>query len=236
MPTHTHTVQRHGLIGGALLLASATLAMAQPSTETPESLTLPGGPVTLYVHPRTGKLTGMTANARYHLELERLTDTWQRRPITTLEELAASAAIIPYEEIARLLDDLDPLTIGDGPTPVIAFVAPSCPACHDFFRELPALGDRYRFHLLLVALNETDIRLVRQLDCTTDPEAARRALLTDDYGELRLGPCEPTAIANRAVVAQMLGVRETPFLIRLDGVIHRGRPADLAAWLRDARP
>ncbi len=224
------------VLAGILLLAAASLSMAQPTSDVPESLTLPGGPVTLYVHPRTGKLTGMTANARYHLELETLTDTWQRRPITTLEELAASASIIPYEEIARLLDDLDPLTIGDGPTPVIAFVAPSCPACRDLFRELPALGDRYRFHLLLVALSETDIRLVRQLDCATDPEAARQALLSDHYGELRLGPCEPTAIANRAVVAQMLGVRETPFLVRLDGVIHRGRPADLAGWLRDARP
>lgn len=229
-----HTAQRHWwIVGGALCLTLTSVAMARSPAD---GLVLPGGPVTLYVHPRTGKLTGITANARYHLELERLTDAWQGRPVTTLEDLAASAAVIPYDEIARLLDDVAPLTIGDGPTPVIAFVAPSCPACRDLFQELPALTERYRFHLLLVALSEADIRLVRQLDCATDAEAARRALLTHDYGSLRLGACEPAAIANRAVVAQMLGVRETPFLIRLDGVIHEGRPEDLARWLQEARP
>ena len=224
------------VLAGILLLAAASLSMAQPTSDTPQSLTLPGGPLTLYVHQETGELVGMTANARYHLTIASVTDTWQRRPITTIAELAASAAIIPYEEIAGILEDLDPLTVGEGPIPVIAFVSPTCPACRVLFDDLAVLTDRFRFQLLLLAVNDAVGRLVRKLACAVDPDAAVQALFSHDYGALRRGPCDPSGAANRAVAAQIFGVRGTPFLVRHDGAVLQGLPEDLATWLAEARP
>lgn len=126
--------------------------------------------------------------------------------------------------------------MGAGLISVIAFVSPTCPACRVLFDDLAELTDRYRFHLLLLAVNDADSRLVRKLACAADPEAAIQALFNHDYGALRLGPGDPNGAANRAVAAQVFGVRGTPFLVRHDGEVLHGVPEDLAAWLAAARP
>lgn len=201
--------------------------------------TLPTGD--MKVIESQGELLFMSGNGRWIIKGGTLYDAWNRRALKTVAEVTDAAARIDLAAMKIEIADLRPLSFGKGPKRITVFVDPKCPWCGKLMaamRELPTLGEYYTFDLLPIAmLGPESQRLVRHLGCAKDPDAAREALMREDYTRplAQVENCDLTAIQKTLVLAHLLGVPGVPFLIASDGRVQRGMPADLAAWL-DNRP
>ncbi|WP_052238978.1 TraA family conjugative transfer protein [Escherichia coli] len=139
-------------------------------------------------------------------------------------------------DLSRLglkMDDLNPLTLGEGKKKVVVFVDPRCPHCHELLKQALPLTKEYTFQILPVpVLGPDSERQVRQLGCARDKKAAADALLNGRIGNLEQDDaCNLEPMQRTLVTAQILGIQGVPFIVANDGRISRGRPYDLSAWL-----
>ena len=134
---------------------------------------------------------------------------------------------------------LDPLTLGEGPGTVVAFVSPGCPLCRSLIDQAQALTDRYRFLLLPIPAGGDSVALVRSLACAKDRKAAEAAWLRHAFtaATAQKPVCDLEPVQRRVITAQLLGIKAVPWIVRPDGALSDGMPPDLAAWLAaGARP
>ena len=54
-------------------------------------------------------------------------DLWSGQTLSTIEDVAAATTRINLDGFAAIWPQLDPITLGQGPNTVVAFVAPGCP-------------------------------------------------------------------------------------------------------------
>ena len=160
-------------------------------------------------------------------------DLWSGRTLATLADVERAATRLDLAGLTALWPQLDPFELGDGPTTVVAFVAPGCPHCRSLIEEARGLADRYRFLFLPIPAGGQSAAVVRSLACARDRGAAEAAFLRHEAhaGLEQLPSCNLEPLQRRVITAQLLGVQGVPWLVRGDGTLSQGLPQDLAAWL-----
>ena len=160
-------------------------------------------------------------------------DLWAGRQLDTLAEVQHAASHIELEGFARLWPQLDPIVVGQGPSTVVAFVAPGCPYCQKLMDAAQGLTDRYRFLLLPIPGGDQGGAAIRAIACAHDKPAAETAFLRHQpaLGLAQREDCDLQAVQRRIITARMLGVTGVPWIVRADGTVSPGMPPDLTAWL-----
>ncbi|CAH2605796.1 Thiol:disulfide interchange protein (plasmid) [Rhodovastum atsumiense] len=181
----------------------------------------------------------VSGNGRYVLR-GTIHDLWQGRELQTLPEIKAAAETVNFGALAQMVPEFEPFRIGTGQRQVIVFVDPFCPYCERVLRDVAALaqGGTHQFVVMPIALlGPESMRVVRNLHCAQDRDAALKALLTHSFQTplAENSGCEVAALQKRLIFARLLQIRAVPFLIRDDGVRQEGLPGNLAAWLAEAR-
>ncbi len=209
-----------------LALALSPFVQAEPVSEVS-----PVGKIDGMVSlPVTGM--NMSDSGRFVID-GTLYDAWSKKPLTSLEEIREAGNTLDLSRLGLKMDDLNPLTLGEGKKKVVVFVDPRCPHCHELLKQALPLTKEYTFQILPVpVLGPDSERQVRQLGCARDKKAATDALLNGRIGNLEQDDaCNLEPMQRTLVTAQILGIQGVPFIVANDGRISRGRPYDLSAWL-----
>lgn len=213
--------------------ASKQIAPGQPAID--QLTTLPTGD--MKVIDSKGELLFMSGNGRWIIKGGTLYDAWNRKALKTVAEVDDSATRVDLAAMKIQVADFRPLSFGKGPQHITVFVDPKCPWCAKLMammRDTPRLGTTYTFDLLPIGmLGSESQQLTRQLGCAKDREAAREALMREDYTKPleQVEKCDLTAMQKTLVLAHLLGVPGVPYLIAPDGRVQRGMPANLVDWL-----
>jgi thiol:disulfide interchange protein DsbC len=225
------------------LLAGAPLAVAAESDPAGSSASEAGGISGMQRLPVTGvqmvqageRVLFVSANGRY-VFTGPAWDLWHGAKLETLDEAARLAERIDLKRLGLDPAALGALELGSGERGVVVFVDPRCPHCRQLMKELPPLGERYRFRLVpLPVLGPDSEATVVRLDCLAESKqaAAREALLGGTFDQIPApdGTCGQAPVQRALVTAQLLGIAGVPYLIAPDGRLHQGVPEDLEAWL-----
>jgi thiol:disulfide interchange protein DsbC len=183
-----------------------------------------------------GELLYISDSGRYVLR-GTLFDAWERKPIKSIEEVRESVNHVHLDRMGIQVAELGPLTYGTGRERITVFVDPKCPWCAKLMKQVkdkPELAKQYTFDFIAIpVLGPASQRLVRELGCATDRQAALNALMREDYGKPleQNKSCDLKPIQKAMTTAQILGIHGVPYTIRADGMVSRGLPADLIGWL-----
>ncbi len=220
----------------SLALALSPLVQAEPVSEVSPVGKIDGMvslPVTgMKAVESNGRIVFMSDSGRFVID-GTLYDAWSKKPLTSLEEIREAGNTLDLGRLGLKMDDLNPLTLGEGKKKVVVFVDPRCPHCHELLKQALPLTKEYTFQILPVpVLGPDSERQVRQLGCARDKKAATDALLNGRIGNLEQDDaCNLEPMQRTLVTAQILGIQGVPFIVANDGRISRGRPYDLSAWL-----
>jgi thiol:disulfide interchange protein DsbC len=182
-----------------------------------------------------GRVLFVSANGRY-VFTGPAWDLWHGTKLETLDEAARLAERIDLKRLGLDPATLGALDVGSGEREVVVFVDPRCPHCRHLMKQLPSLGERYRFRLVPLPVlgpdSETAVVRLSYL-AERDPSAALEALLAQTVEGLPAptGTCGQAPTQRALVTAQLLGLDGVPYLIAPDGRLHQGVPEDLEAWL-----
>ena len=180
----------------------------------------------------TDDLVLMSANGRF-LARGPVVDVWSGAEIRDLDAMRHAVSHVDLVGMG-VVPMLEPISLGaDGRDPVVVFVDPSCPVCEALLQRIRGLTDRYRFHIIPIAVvNPASREAVRRLACAGD-DRSRAAALFDPSARVAAiqGNCGVEVMMRRLVVARLLDIRGVPFLIRSDGRMQAGLPQDFDSWL-----
>ncbi|MBX2808177.1 MAG: DsbC family protein [Cellvibrionaceae bacterium] len=182
----------------------------------------------------TGQLFFISDNGRYVFQ-GRLTDTWHKKTLDTIDEVAYAAKHIDLDLMGMDLDVMNTITIPGGPKRITVFVDPVCPFCKAFVKEALTKTQDYTFKIIVVpAFGESSNRLAKSLFCAEDKSDA-----LDHYLEETLDTMAQQASCNTEnydftlMMAQLLGIKHVPFLIAPDGRYRAGAEDNFWAWVEN---
>ncbi|WKL67280.1 DsbC family protein [Pseudomonas qingdaonensis] len=190
---------------------------------------------------KNGKFAIVSDNGRFIIQ-GKVYDTWSQKELQTLEEARAAANYIPIDKAKMGFEDLAPMSIGTGDKVVTMFSDPACKFCKEIMEEArTSLPEGYRLDVLMLPLlSERSATRTTELHCAQDPAAAWKAAVKGDLNsplaQKPAGACELEVIGKRRLTAQFIGARNVPFLVRDDGLVRQGKPAEgLRAWIESNR-
>ncbi|OAI17092.1 disulfide bond isomerase [Methylomonas koyamae] len=241
------------LLLSLFLLASAVFAANPPKPNASDiaasllSINIDGMqdlPITgLKMVKSGGKTVFMSSNGRFAFYGGKLMDVWTQQEIKDLADIDNIANRIDLSKMKLNVDDLGPVSVGQGKESVLIFIDPRCPYCSKVMKDLQALQDKYTFKLVMVPiLGPESQNIVVQLACqlgsadANTKDTVRDRLLKQDYAGLpteRPTPCNKEPLQKAIVTAKLFGLPGVPFLIAPDGRTHSGAPDVLADWLAD---
>ncbi len=249
------TLRQTSLLFSLFLSASVALATTPPKPEVSDiaasllSIKIDGMqdlPISGLKMVKTGAQTVfISSNGRFAFYGGKLMDVWTQQEIKDLPDIDKIANRIDLSRMKLNVDDLDPVTIGQGKESVLIFIDPRCPYCGKVMKDLQALQDKYTFKLVMVPiLGAESQNIVVQLACQLGSpdakakDAVRERLLKQDYAGLpteQPKQCNKEPLQKAIVTAKLFGLQGVPFLIAPDGRTHSGAPEVLFDWL-DNKP
>jgi hypothetical protein len=126
-----------------LALALSPLVQAEPVSEVSPVGKIDGMvslPVTgMKAVESNGRIVFMSDSGRFVID-GTLYDAWSKKPLTSLEEIREAGNTLDLSRLGLKMDDLNPLTLGEGKKKVVVFVDPRCPHCHELLKQ--ALSNR----------------------------------------------------------------------------------------------
>lgn len=233
-----------GVLAATLIACAAWVSEAHADPALAPGSPLSGGIAEMAIIPggewRAVRVTGSTdlyfisGNGRWVVK-GRAHDLWAGRDLADFEAVRASTRTVALQGLARLWDDLEPITFGRGETEIVVFADPACLHCEALIHDLRRFEAGYRFLVLQIPLMGPESgRTVQALHCAEDEDVARTALLAGERGlGLAQRPgCDLAPLQRRLVTAQLIGLRGVPFMVHTgDGRFVEGRPDDLGRWL-----
>lgn len=221
----------------AMIALSSHNAAAQPLSENVVHL-----PATaIFATENKGRFAVFTDTGRFIIQ-GTLYDVWDQKEINTVEDARWAATHIPVHKADVRFDDLGPLAIGSGDKVVYLFSDIQCGHCKELTDQARAnLPADYRMEVILLPLlgPESTVRTAELL-CAQDRARAWKAAMSGDM-TTKLDPmpgdqCDGEILQKRMVTAQFLGARTVPFMIRDDGLVQQGVPAQgFLHWLQANR-
>ena len=221
-------------IAAALLSSSALASVPKMVTPAPDQIVEMPIKGMLTVLANTGELVFMSKNGRYIFR-GTVTDAWQKKELTTIEAIKASAHSIPLARLGIQVDELDPLVMGTGPVEVVVITDPTCSVCKLLLEDMEEVSDKYTFKIFaLPALGGKSPELTKKIACTKDRGRALQALIDAEVADLATPEnCNLDAFMKANAMADLIGIDAVPFIISEDGRTLRGRPKNLDEWLSE---
>lgn len=232
---------------GAMLGMSIGHAQASYASIFPESITAGGDqdsqeqkaaqiaekvvtlPVTgVLATEKGGQVVVITTNGRYTI-VGQITDNWSKKSLNTLESIRESAQTIPIKDMKINLQELEPISIGNGPKNIVIFTDPYCGYCKKVIEQAKNVDQsKYTVQIMMLGLlgKESEQR-VADIYCAEDKRTANALFLAGDNTtdiKRASGTCDAEAFMKRSVAAQLFGVNAVPFIIREDGRYISGIP------------
>lgn len=159
----------------------------------------------------------------------KLVDMWQGKVINSIAD-TKDIEKVPLRKIGIRPEELTPFTIGTGKKEVTVFIDPECDYCHQLLGQLEALGNDYRFNLVLIpVLGKNSAEIAKKLICHKDKNVALNALLAKDYSKLPAlskddTSCDLKPLQKAVVSTKLLDIQGVPFLFLPSGKTFRGLP------------
>ena len=121
-----------------LALALSPFVQAEPVSEVSPVGKIDGMvslPVTgMKAVESNGRIVFMSDSGRFVID-GTLYDAWSKKPLTSLEEIREAGNTLDLSRLGLKMDDLNPLTLGEGKKKVVVFVDPRCPHCHELLKQ-----------------------------------------------------------------------------------------------------
>ena len=163
----------------------------------------------------------------------RLVDLWQGKILAGIDDLKGVDKV-DLQAIGISADELGAFTIGRGAKEVVTFVDPKCEHCNDMLRQMPALGDDYRFKIVLIpVLGHDSAELSKKLLCEKDKKKALQYLMEKEYSKLQPvdKSCSLDPLKKAVISTKMLDITGVPYTFLPNKLTHKGSPKDLKALL-----
>lgn len=180
-----------------------------------------------------GQIMFMSNNGRYVMQ-GKLTDVWQKKELSTPEEIEYAATHINVDAMGLPVDKLNTITIGEGSKRVIVFVDPACTNCKSFVREAQSKTNDYTFKLIVVpALGDESHKLSKSLFCATEvaKEKAITRYLNNKLGGMKQKEnCNTKYYDLSLMAAQQFNIKAVPYFIAPDGR-HKPGLTDIWNWI-----
>lgn len=195
----------------------------------------------IFATENKGKFAVVTDTGRFIIQ-GTVYDVWDQKEITSLEDARWAATHIPLHKANVGFADLEPLSIGTGSKVIHMFSDIQCGYCKGIIDEARAgLPEGYRLDVIMLPLmGPESTRRTTDIHCAVEPAAAWQAAVNGDMktvlAQKQAEDCDLTTLQKRMVTAQFIGARNVPFLIRDDGLVQQGKPAQgLRAWIQANR-
>lgn len=178
----------------------------------------------------------VTRDSRYVFQ-GTVVDAWEKKEIKTLEAFEKSLNTLNLGAMGIQPGDLNSISIGSGNRQITVFTDPKCTYCHAVMSAAEKVVDEsnsYTFTFVVIpALGGESRQLSPLVSCSSESDTATySALKRETLIELQQATeCDRTIYEKTLTTADALGISGVPYLIRDDGQVHRGRPANLGAWL-----
>lgn len=194
---------------------------------------------------KNGRIMYMADNGRFVI-VGKLFDVWERRELKTINEISDAVSRVDLKALGFSADDARAVTVGEGKEVATFFVDPLCSWCHKLIEEVEksdALKKDYTFKIVVIpALGTRSEELSKAFYCTSETENAKRyeALRKGDEGISSLpvpidNKCDAEGYKKTLMASQAMGIEAVPFLVAPDGRYARGKPDDLASFLKGGR-
>lgn len=166
-----------------------------------------------------------------------LQDVWHRKHIDSIEDARQTIRTPLSNMNFDPLERLPAWQVGnpDIPRQGLVFVDPTSAITQQFLQQVIAEKEKYHFVVALLPLvgGEKAMDRARRLHCAKDRELALIDLANytnESTGELR-ADCNAEKIMFGAAMTQVFRIEALPHFVREDGLISKGLPEDLDAWL-----
>lgn len=169
-----------------------------------------------------------------------LLDVWNRKPITTMDELEDALSTMDLRRMGFHVDKVNSISVGKGKQHVTVFVDTRCGWCHKLMKEIkddPKLFEEYTFDFVIVALlgKESNI-LAQRLACaqTKDDNEKFDALIKGPGGISRLpqiAGCGTDLYQSTELQRRALNINSVPVVVAPDKRFSRGKPQNLRDFL-----
>lgn len=187
-----------------------------------------------------GRIMFLIDNGRFGM-IGQLVDIWNRKPLTTIEEIEKAINHIDLKRLGVNISELNHISVGTGDKHVTLFVDPQCGWCHRMMGEINAkqktLFKEYTFDFVLVpVLGERSTRLTKMLYCAKEEnqDAKYAALVGGAKNIERLEQkenCDLEGFEKTGMTASAIGLRGVPMVIAHDGRFVRGKPENIELFL-----
>lgn len=231
---------KKNLIVGLIALAGIGGQHAVAQKENDNVVHLPATAI-FATENKNGRFAVVTDTGRFIMQ-GTLYDVWDQKEITTIEDARWAATHIPLDKADVRFSDLKPFSIGTGDKVVHLFSDIRCGHCKTIIQEArKSLPADYRMDVIFLPLlgPESTARTAEILCAKNQAEAWKAAMSGDMKTHLEpvaANECDGDTLQKRLVTAQFLGARSVPFLIRDDGLIQEGPPAEgLRNWIQSNR-
>ena len=223
-----------------LLMLTAADLTAAFGVQPPDNITakeeLPIEGVSI-VRTEQGDTYIISNDGRYIFQ-GRLYDVWNGEEIDSAEKLKRLSDRVDLDHIGVSQDKLFAFDLGSGAKEVHVFVDPYCPHCNKLVKQIRASGElreSYLFRVVVAPISSKESRnRARKLAALAKQNATQavEAFVTNTYPEGKVEQEGFPGVEYNLLVARALSIQSVPFLVAPDGRIEKGRPRNLAAFLR----
>jgi len=166
-------------------------------------------------------------------------DVWQRKRLTSMQEIAFAAEHTPLDNIVADLAAMNSIMVGTGEKNALIVVDPYCGEnCNNVIEQLKPLSKDYTFHVLVVpAFGDKSNKAAKALFCAEDKTNALKHLVDETLHTLKQKKnCDIKGYDHSLMTAQLIGVKAVPHLIAPDGRSFKGFNTTFSAWLKNEKP
>lgn len=220
----------------AMVVATLAAMPAAATTPSPDDLVVHIPATAIFAtENKNGDFAVITDTGRFIIR-GTIYDVWDQKEINTLEDARYAATHIPLHKTNVGFSDLKPFSVGQGEKVIHMFSDLQCSHCkqiiHEARRNMP---EGYRLDVILLPLmGPESARRAEEVLCAEVPSDGWKAAVEGDMQTpiAQSDDCDTETLQRRMVTAQFLGARNVPFLIRDDGLVQQGAPANgFRAWV-----
>lgn len=237
----THLASFKNTITATLLALAGVASQQAAATDLMNEKVVHLPATAIFATENKGKFAVVTDTGRFIIQ-GTVYDVWDQKEITSLEEARWAATHIPLHKANVGFDDLEPLSIGTGDKVIYLFSDIQCGFCKGIIDEArSSLPEGYRLDVIMLPLlGPESARRTAEIQCASKPAEAWQAAVQGDMdtplAQKPADQCDQDILQKRMVTAQFIGARNVPFMIREDGLVQQGKPAQgLRAWIQANR-
>lgn len=178
------------------------------------------------------RIAFVSENGRYVIKGE-LIDVWQKKKLTTIEDIKDSVSRLHFGKMVYDLKDLNSFTFGQGNKAITLFTDPLCKSCKGLLKALYQLGEDYEVTVVIhPLLGKESAAISNRLACLEKSEKERRFKQSDFKDLLSKPLCTKDTFKKTSILTSILDVHTVPLLVAPDGRFRYGIIDDVASFIQ----